>query len=93
MADSYGIAHEAVTFARSEFGKHYIARLEHIRDDYQKRAGSVDVTESQSRALSLKASAYDDEIGYFKTALEITTNPTIMKRLTDKLKKKGDTSV
>jgi len=81
-----------VSMSRSEAGKHYIARLERIRDDYRKRAESTDVTESQSRAFSLKASAYDDEIGYFKTAVEIVTNPGIVKRLTDKLRKGGGSS-
>ena len=89
---SLALANEAVTFSRSEFGKHYIARLERIRNDYRMKAEHVSATESESRAFSLKASAYDDEIGYFKTAMEIVTNPGIVKRLTDKLKQQGDTS-
>ena len=51
------------------------------------------MTESESRSFSLKASAYDDELGYFRTAVEIVSNPGIVKRLKDKLKGKGDTSV
>lgn len=93
MADSLALAHEAVTFSRSQFGKHYIARLERIRDDYRSRAEDINATESQSRALSLKASAYEDEIGYFRTATEIVSNPGIVKRLTNKLRAKEDTSV
>ena len=89
---SLALAHEAVTFSRSEFGKHYLARLRMIRDDYRKKAEDIRATESESRAFSLKASAYEDEIGYFKTATEIVSNPSIVKRLTDKLKKQGDTS-
>jgi len=92
MTDSLALAHEAVTFSRSEFGKHYIARLENIRNDYRKKAEDIRSTESESRAFSLKASAYDDEIGYFRTATEIVTNPGIVKRLTDKLRKGGDSS-
>lgn len=87
MSDSLALAHQAVSFSRSEYGKHYIARLEKIRDDYRKKAEDVRSTESQSRAYSLKASAYDDEIGYFRTATEIVSNPSIIKRLTDKLRK------
>lgn len=94
MADSsLSLAQEAANFTNSVFGKHYIARLEVIRDDYRRRSESVDITESQSRAYSLKASAYDDEIGYFRTAVEIVSNPSIVKRLKDKLKSKGDSSV
>jgi len=93
MAESLALANEAVTFSRSEFGKHYIARLERVRDDYRKRAEDIRATESESRAFSLKASAYEDEIGYFRTATEIVTNPSIVKRLTDKLRAKGDSSV
>jgi len=89
---SLALAHEAVTFSRSEFGKHYLARLEKVRDDYRKKAEDIRASESESRAFSLKASAYEDEIGYFKTATEIVTNPSIVKRLTDKLRKQGDTS-
>jgi len=89
---SLALAHEAVTFSRSEFGKHYLSRLERVRDDYRKKAEDIRVTESESRAFSLKASAYEDEIGYFRTATEIVSNPSIVKRLTDKLKKQGDTS-
>ena len=93
MAESLALANEAVTFSRSEFGKHYIARLERVRDDYRKRAEDIRATESESRAFSLKASAYEDEIGYFRTATEIVTNPSIVKRLTEKLRAKGDSSV
>lgn len=94
MADSsLALAQEASNFIRTEFGKHYLSRLERIRDDYRRRSEHVDVTESQSRAYSLKASAYDDEIGYFRTAEEIVSNPSIVKRLKDKLKRKGDSSV
>jgi len=93
MSDSLALAHEAVSFSRSEFGKHYIKRLATIRDDYRKKAEDIRASESESRAFSLKASAYEDEIGYFKTATEIVTNPGIVKRLTDKLKKQGDSSV
>jgi len=93
MADSLALAHEAVTFANSQFGKHYLARLERIRDDYRKKAEDVRATESESRAFSLKASAYDDELGYFRTANEIVSNPGIVKQLTAKLRKKGDSSI
>ena len=93
MSDSLALAHEAVSFTQSEFGKHYLKRLETIRDDYRRKAEDVRATESESRAFSLKASAYDDEIGYFRTATEIVTNPGIVKRLTDKLRAKGDSSV
>lgn len=92
MSDSLALAHEAVTFARSSFGKHYLYRLAMIRDDYRKKAETIDVTESESRAYSLKASAYDDEIRYFKTAESITTNPTLVKKLTDMLKRKEGTT-
>jgi len=87
MSNSLALAQEAVNFIRSEYGKHYLARLQKIRDDYRKKAEDVRATESESRAFSLKASAYDDEIGYFKTATEIVSNPSIVKRLKDKLKK------
>ena len=93
MSDSLALAHEAVTFSRSEFGKHYLERLERVRDDYRKRAEDINATESESRAYSLKASAYEDELGYFRTATEIVSNPSIVKRLTDKLRAMGDSSV
>ena len=94
MADSsLALANEAVVFAQSEFGKHYLQRLDRIRSDYRKKAEDVRATESESRAFSLKASAYDDELGYFRTAMEIVSNPSIVKRLKDKLKAKGDSSV
>lgn len=93
MSESLALAQEAVAFARSEYGKHYIQRLEKIRDDYRRRSEDIRATENESRAYSLKASAYNDEIGYFKTALEIVSNPSIVKRLKDKLRQKGDSSV
>ena len=94
MADSsLSLARLASQFVQTEYGKHYVERLERIRTDYRNRAESVNATESESRAFSLKASAYDDEIRYFKTAIEIASNPSIVKRLTDKLKQKGDSSV
>lgn len=86
MNDSYGIANEAVKFTQTEFGKHHLARLERVRDDYRRKAEDVSVSESQSRAFSLKASAYDDELSYFHTAEQIVSNPGIVKKLKDKIK-------
>lgn len=90
MKDSLTLASDAVQFIRTEYGKHYLERLARIRDDYRKRAENVTTTEAESRAFSLKASAYDDELSYFKTAESIVSNPGIVKKLKDRLKSIGD---
>jgi len=94
MADnSLAIANMATQFAQSEWGKHYVARLERIRDEYRKKAGLLTITADESRAYSVKATAYDDEISYFQTAQTIVSSPNLVKMLKDKLKSKGDQTV
>jgi len=94
MADnSLGIAQQATQFLQSEYGKHHLARWEKTRDDYRQKAGLDNITAEQSRAYSIKASVYDDEISYFRTAETIVSTPSIVKYLKDKLKQKGDSSV
>ena len=94
MADnSLGIAQQATQFLASEYGKHHLARWEKIRDDYQRKAGLDNITAEQSRAYSIKASVYEDEITYFNTANAIVSSPSLVKMLKDKLKAKGDTSI
>jgi hypothetical protein len=94
MADnSLAVAQEATKFVQSEWGKHYITRLERIRDEYRKKAGLMNISEAESRALSVKATAYDDELSYFQTAQTIVSSPSLVKMLKEKLKSKGDSTV
>ena len=80
---------DAVRFAESQFGRHHLKRLEKRRKQYQELAEDTQYTDSYRAHMATKASVYKSELDYFATAQKVKDDPTMMKRLIDKLSRKG----
>lgn len=82
------IAKDAVRFSESPFGKHYMKRLEAVRDDYQTKATDRRFTNEERGLFGLLAAETADHLGYFETARTITRDPALIKKLKDGFKKR-----
>ena len=78
------ITHDAVEFAASKFGKHYIKRLHAARDRYTASAQVRDIAASQRTWFNAQAATVSLEIDYFLTAQNVQADPTLLQRLRDK---------
>lgn len=88
--DPIAKAQDAVTFAQSRFGKHYLDRLATVRDDHYRKARTAQKADNFKRAATeiARADEIDGELAYFQQAKQITESPTLMSRIRDNLKKK-----
>lgn len=87
---SIAIAADAVEFASSRFGKHYLARLEASRQRHLDLAMNSELTDSFRAHAATKAATVQSEIDYFATSQSVMANPTLVAKLRAKLSKKED---
>jgi hypothetical protein len=80
------LVNDVIDFLDTSFGKHYLERLEHLRDDELKAAMSKRLPRDARLTAADRASVYDDELRFFRIATETKSNPTLMNRLAEKLK-------
>lgn len=79
------LSQDAVKFAGSRFGKHYLSRLKKLREGHLAHAMDMALTDSYRANSASKASAVDAEIEFFQIAQTIQNTPSLLKRLRDKL--------
>ncbi|MBO1267084.1 hypothetical protein [Arthrobacter cavernae] len=83
--DSLQITQDAVAFAKSKFGKHYLKRLEKAKARYLELTMNEELTDNFRAHAGTKAATVQLEIDYFMTAQTVADTPTFMKRLRDKI--------
>lgn len=89
--DPIAKAQDATAFAESRFGKHYLERLESVRDGHYRSARTLQRDGADLALIAAeiaRADETDGEIAYFAQAKEISTNPTLMERIRKNLRKK-----
>lgn len=84
------IARDATAFAASDFGKHYLDRLEKAHERCMTAVMNVELSDSYRANMASKASAVSAELEYFEIAKSIINNPKLLQRLRDKLNKKEE---
>jgi len=88
------LAQDAVKFAQSRFGQHYLARLAKAVKKAQTVAENVELADSYRAHHATKAAALKAEIEYFATAQTIANDPGMLARLREgaqkRLKRKED---
>lgn len=82
---SIEITNDAVAFAESRFGKHYIGRLQAAYDRYVTTAQRSDLTDSYRAHLMTQAKTVKLELDYFTTAQTVHDDPKLLQRLRDKV--------
>ena len=87
---SIAIAADAVEFANSRFGKHYIARLEASRQRHLDLVMNTELTDSFRAHAATKAATVQSELDYFTTSQAVMNNPSLVAKLRAKLTKKED---
>lgn len=83
MSDYTGeqITRDAVAFAESRFGKHYLRRLKSARQRALEEAEDLTFTDSYRANRASQAAAVRAEIDYFATAKKIKNDPKLMRKL------------
>jgi hypothetical protein len=92
MQDKYSamdITNDAVAFAASRFGKHYLKRLETNKRRELDIAMNSNYSDSYRAHAATKAAAMDKELDYFATAARIKADPNLLQRLIAKTKPKA----
>lgn len=86
--DPVQLTKDATTFARSKFGRHYLAKLEARVAEC--RTGAVDLRLSRDdRAdYGLLASEAQRQLDYFKTAQQTASNPNLLRQMAENFKKR-----
>lgn len=79
------ITSDAVAFAKSRFGQHYLARLHAAYDRYIQSSQVRDIADSQRTYLTAQAATVKLEIDYFTTAQTVKDDPKLLQRLRDKV--------
>lgn len=86
------LVNDVVSFLDTPFGKHYIDRLEQLRDGELKVAMTKTLPRDARLSAADRASVYDDELRFFRIAMETKSNPSLMNRLAEKLRLKREES-
>lgn len=82
------ITRDAVAFAKSAFGRHYIARLEAAKQRCLTDVLSLDASDSYRANRASQAAAIDAELEYFRVAEQVLSNPKWMAQLRMKAREK-----
>lgn len=83
--DPTKLAFDATTFAESDLGRHYMARLEASKARYLDAAMNDAFSDSYRSHQASKAAVCEAELDWFRTAKTVTTSPQLLQRLKDKL--------
>lgn len=75
------LTRDAVKFAQSKFGRHYLKKLASMSTDYTSSAKDRRLTNEQRGEYGLRAAEIDDLIAYFKTAQTVAKSPDLLERL------------
>lgn len=84
------ITRDAVAFAESQFGQHYLARLEKAKKRALDDAMDLDLSDTYRVHRASQAASKQDEIDYFATAQRVYDDPSLMKKLRDKVLKRRE---
>lgn len=79
------LANDASHFAASRFGKHYLQRLEQIKERELSVAMDTRYSDSFRAHAGTRAAAVKDEIDYFTIAQSIKNKPELLARMSEKL--------
>ncbi len=91
--DSLEKAADAQAFARTRFGKHYVARLTQLRDDALKVSMDISYTDSFRAHKATQAAVYEQEITYFQIAQTIQENKGILQKVRARLDARKEAQV
>ncbi|SIC59931.1 hypothetical protein [Mycobacteroides abscessus] len=75
------ISADAVAFAESKFGQHYLKRLAEAKERYVAAAMRLDLTDNYRAHMMTQAKTVSAEIEYFQTAQAVRDDPKLMERL------------
>ena len=78
-------ARHAVEFTQSQFGIHYIARLETAKARHLKTAMDTELADSYRAHAATKAATVQSELDYFTNSQLVLSDPTFLSRLQEKL--------
>lgn len=79
------LSKDAVDFANSRFGKHYMARLERLQKRHLDAAMDIDYSDSYRAHRASKAAALASQLEFFQIAQTIQDTPSLLNRLRKKL--------
>lgn len=82
------LTRDAVKFAQSKFGRHYLKKLRTMTADYSNSAKDRRLSNEQRGEFGLRAAEIDDLLAYFKTAQTIAESPDLLTRLREGFKKR-----
>ncbi|MBM4644772.1 hypothetical protein GS464_29595 [Rhodococcus hoagii] len=92
--DAIQIADDAVKFAESRFGKHYISNvLVKARDAHIAAAKQSDASDAYIAREMARADEIDKTIHYFSVAQQINTDKSLRERIRAKLRRKEKADV
>lgn len=78
-------AGHAVEFAQSQFGLHYLARLETAKARHLKVVMNLSLSDSVRAHAGTSAATVQSELDYFTNSQLVLTDPTFLARLQSKL--------
>lgn len=86
--DPVQLVKDATRFARTDFGKHYIAKLEQRVEECKQGAVDLRLSREDRADLALIASEAQRQLDYFTAAQKTASDPNLLKRLADGFKKR-----
>lgn len=91
MASEYDpvqLVKDAARFARTDFGKHYIEKLERRVEECKSGAVDLRLSREERADWGLIASEAQRQLDYFTAAHKTASDPNLLKRLADGFKKR-----
>lgn len=86
--DPIQLTADAVKFANSRFGRHYLARLKAAKTRYLADAMNDTLTDSARAHAGTKAATVALEIDYFTTAKTVQDDSNLLKRMSDNFRRR-----
>ena len=84
MSDQYDavqLATDATKFARSQFGKHYLAKLERRRAEWQNVIDDRNASDEDATRARWQRIALAEQIEFFRVSQQIKEDPSMLQRL------------
>ena len=79
---------DATAFARSDFGKHFLKKLEHRVAECRSNAVDMRLTRTERADWGVVASEAQRQLDYFITAQKTASDPNLLQRLAEGFKKR-----
>ena len=86
--DPVQLVKDATRFKRSQFGQHYLAKLDQRVSDAKSAAVDRRLSREERADQALIAAEAQSQIDYFTTAEKTASNPSLLKRLAEGFKKR-----